>query len=104
MNDPFVSDDFFGLVSQVQDQAVADLDKRFAEERQFQDARRAAEGRLNETTMNALLAKDNDDSESRLAALDKEIARVNNEAAEAAKKEDTRVEPEERFPAPILTE
>lgn len=56
--------------------------------------------------MNELVAKLNDDAEARLAALNQEITRLDNQAAEAAKREQerTNVGNEERFPAPVLTE
>lgn len=105
MSDPEfpVGEDFFSLVSRVQDADVAAIDKRFAEQRAFEATARARTG---EVTMNELVAKLNDDAEARLAALNQEITRLDNQAAEAAKREQerTNVGNEERFPAPVLTE
>lgn len=102
MTELFICDAFFVLSQQAQTASVDALDKRLAAERDFQDARRASAGLSNEKTMSTLLGETT--QEERMAALDREIERVNTEAIAAAKQEERNVGQEERYPAPIFTE
>lgn len=104
MSDPTVpiSAEFFEIIDRVQDNAVSDLDRRLNEQRDFAKQARLTEG-SKAIDLRALLNVS--DEEAKAAALEDLHAKMLKEANEAAaKKENTNVPSEERFPAPPVTE
>lgn len=94
-------EEFTTIIAQVQDEAVAVVDKQLAERRAFAVSQRTGDN----TSLNDMLKSMIEDDQAKLDEIDTHHNKMKADAAAAAKaKEPADVPTDGRFPAPIFTE